>query len=175
MPKADLSKLPAAELPERMPAFPACSPTTNLRFDGRTLVLTSVTLLKTYTAASGKRGPNFSLKAQQDRNLGTIPAGSYWIDPEQMWTASRLEKQFDGITYLGFYTAAWGLHRITIHPLPSTQTYGRGGFFIHGGTHIGSAGCIHLLGTGMDEFLANLKTALGGLPRCSVPLIVKYP
>ena len=60
--------------------------------------------------------------------------------------------------------------------MPGTQTYGRGGFFIHGGTHPGSAGCIHVTGPdGMETFLADLKAALGGLPRCSVLLIVEYP
>lgn len=131
-------------------------------------------MIKSYVAASGKLGAIFSLKAQGDRNVGTIPAGSYWIDPEQMWTASWWERDLNGSPF-GEYTAGWGLNRITIHPLPSTQTYGRGGFFIHGGTHFGSAGCIHLLGKGMDEFLADLKSAKGGLSRCSIPLTVKYP
>ena len=37
---------------------------------------------------------------------------------------------------------AWGNYRITIHPFTTTETYGRGGFFIHGGDQLGSAGCI---------------------------------
>lgn len=46
--------------------------------------------------------------------------------------------------------------------MPGTETYGPGGFFIHGGSHIGSAGCIHVTGDGMETFLADLKQALGG-------------
>ena len=53
----------------------------------------------------------------------------------------------------GDYAAAWGSHRITIHPFDSTHTFGRGGFFIHGGTMPGSAGCIDLT-SGMPRFAA---------------------
>lgn len=176
MPQSDTSKLPARDLPERMAQFVACSPATSLNFDGRRLLLKSPAIVKAYQAASGKLGPDSSVKAQQDGYVGTIPAGSYWIDPEQMWDAHWYERLVDGMWYVGAYTATWGLHRITIHPLPSTQTYGRGGFFIHGGTHLGSAGCIHLVNGGMETFLVDLKAALGDpLPRCSVPLTVQYP
>jgi hypothetical protein len=56
-------------------------------------------------------------------------------------SSSTLEDRwFYGILYEG----GWGTHRITIHPFTRTETHGRGGFFIHGGTSAGSAGCIDL-------------------------------
>ena len=129
-----------------------------LRFDGRTLFLCSPNGMKTHTAASGKRGPDFSLAARRDRGLGVLPAGQYWIDPEQMWTASPLVEALRDVPFLRQYPEGWGHHRITIHEMPGTQTYGRGGFFIHGGTHPGSAGCVHVTGPdGMETFLADLK------------------
>jgi len=69
--------------------------------------------------------------------------------------------------------AAWGNHRITIHVFPGTQTYNRGGFFIHGGTHAGSAGCINLYGR-MEDLLRDLKAATSSSPDCYIPLNVRY-
>ena len=131
--------------------------------------------MHSYVATSGKRGPDFSLKAQQDKGLGTTPEGDYWIDPEQMWTAGPLVEFARNFPFLRDYPEGWGHHRITIHEMPGTQTYGRGGFFVHGGSHQGSAGCVHLTGNGMETFLADLKSTLDGLPRCSIPLSVVYP
>ncbi|MGN4069377.1 DUF2778 domain-containing protein [Burkholderia gladioli] len=68
--------------------------------------------------------------------------------------------------------AAWGDHRITIHVMPGTATFDRGGFFIHGGTHAGSAGCINLH-AGMEQFVKDLQTATGGAD-CYIPLTVQY-
>jgi hypothetical protein len=69
------------------------------------------------------------------------------------------------------YEDAWGSHRITIHPFDTTHTFGRGGFFIHGGTTPGSAGCIDLT-AGISSF----ARALGALPpRTKVKLTVRYP
>jgi hypothetical protein len=36
----------------------------------------------------------------------------------------------------------WGDWRDPIHPLPRVNTYGRSGFFLHGGNWPGSAGCV---------------------------------
>jgi hypothetical protein len=104
---------------------------------------------------------------------GPIPEGQYWIRPDQM--ASGLV----GVE-------AWGNFRITIHRVPETATFGRGGFFIHGGKTFGSAGCIDLAG-GMDQFAAKLNELLWGaevpdpvagltkgFPNCYIPVSVKY-
>ena len=163
------------DLPERLAPIKACSAVVRLAFDGLTLRLYTQAGMKTYAAASGKLGPDFSLKAQQSRNLGVIPAGEYWIDPAQLWTASWLEEELSTAPLVRGFVEGWGHHRLTIHMMPGTETYGRGGFFIHGGVHIGSAGCIHVTGDGMETFLADLKDALGGMPACSVQLVVKYP
>jgi hypothetical protein len=121
-----------------------------------------------YAAESGKAGSGggfeYSPTRQREGGLGPIPAGHYWIDPSQMW---------ENHWYNVASRAAWGDHRITIHVFSETQTYGRGGFFIHGGTHAGSAGCINLHG-GMEAFAKDLKGATTPLPHCYVPLTVRY-
>jgi len=66
-----------------------------------------------------------------------------------------------------------GDHRITIHVFPGTQTYERGGFFIHGGSHAGSAGCINLH-AGMEDFVNDLKETTPSSPECYVPLTIRY-
>lgn len=69
--------------------------------------------------------------------------------------------------------AAWGDYRLTIHVMPGTRTFGRGGFFIHGGTHAGSAGCINLH-AGIETFVREIEAATKGAPECYVPLEVQY-
>ncbi|MFB9124898.1 DUF2778 domain-containing protein [Paraburkholderia dipogonis] len=66
-----------------------------------------------------------------------------------------------------------GVHRITIHVFPSTTTFNRGGFFIHGGTHPGSAGCINLHGQ-MENFVRELQDEVKADPDCYIPLKVQY-
>jgi len=63
--------------------------------------------------------------------------------------------------------AAWGNHRVTLHVYPGTQTFGRGGFFIHGGTHVGSAGCINLHAE-MEQFVSDLTKQLDRRGACYV-------
>ncbi|MBY4833313.1 DUF2778 domain-containing protein [Burkholderia dolosa] len=97
-------------------------------------------------------------------NAGPIPPGQYWVRPSQMWTnrwyniASR---------------AAWGDHRLTIHVMPGTRTFGRGGFFIHGGNRAGSAGCIDLQSR-MEDFVRDVAAATKAAPDCYIPLTVRY-
>ena len=45
----------------------------------------------------------------------------------------------------------WGKHRVWLEPSKETDTFGRGGFSIHGGDVPGSAGCIDLT-SGMPGF-----------------------
>jgi hypothetical protein len=151
-----------------IPTVPACARASiSLRFDGRFLVMTGNTT-GVYPAVSGRpdnRGSfDYSSARHQMENVGPIPSGRYWIQPSQMWKnrwynlASR---------------AAWGDYRLTIHVMPGTRTFGRGGFFIHGGTHAGSAGCINLH-SGMENFVREIEAATKGMPECYVPLTVQY-
>lgn len=67
----------------------------------------------------------------------------------------------------------WKMLALYLHVMPGTRTFGRGGFFIHGGTHSGSAGCINLH-SGMENFVREIDAATKGAPECYVPLTVQY-
>jgi hypothetical protein len=54
----------------------------------------------------------------------------------------------------GSGVTGWGHKRVELHPDSSTQTYGRGNFFIHGGWSPGSGGCITLCERDVDFFSA---------------------
>ncbi|MEN2473631.1 MULTISPECIES: L,D-transpeptidase [Burkholderia] len=151
-----------------MPSVPMCGRSTiTLRFDGRVLTV-SGGLSRVYPGVSGqpdgKGRFDYSVERQQKSNGGPIPAGHYWVQPSQVWT-----NHWYNVTPRD----GWGDHRLTIHVLPGTQTYGRGGFFIHGGTHPGSAGCINLH-AGMEKFVTEIESALADSPDCFLPLTVQY-
>ena len=150
------------------PSVPTCNRgRVLLRFDGRFLSMIGPQA-RSYAAVSGRPldngGFDYSVSRQHESRAGPIPPGRYWVQPSQMWTNHW---------YNIAPRAAWGNHRITIHVYPGTETFGRGGFFIHGGTHAGSAGCINLHAQ-MEKFVADLKAAAGD-PDCYVPLTVDYP
>lgn len=140
-------------------------------FDGRTLRAFGAKEAMLFPAVSGKRTEkglfDYSTQRQRIAYQGPIPAGEYWIQPSQLWENNWFKSA------LRSPRGAWGNFRLTIHPFPSTQTHGRGGFFIHGGAVPGSAGCIDLV-THIDKFVERLKQELGGLPECYIPLTVRY-
>lgn len=151
------------------PGVPACGPAPfSLQFDGRRLtgVGTSVTMI--YPAVSGRAVDgkfDYSQARQKLADAGPIPAGEYWIQPSELqenaWYRLRNPRP------------AWGDFWITIHPYPSTQTHGRGGFFIHGGSTPGSAGCVDL-SVNMNRFADDLAKELEGKSMCFIALTVRY-
>jgi hypothetical protein len=161
------------------PALPACSRSAvSLRFDGKTLIMKAGAQSPSYPAVSGRPRNGafiYNLDRQKEASSGPIPAGTYWIQPSQMWRRSwlsdrKLEWWDRGDA--GSHARAWGDQRITIHPFPDTQTYGRGGFFIHGGEVAGSIGCIDLTGD-MAAFAKDLEAAVGS-GNCYLQLVVDY-
>lgn len=120
-----------------------------------------------YPAASGKPAKdgsfNYSQAAQMGGPGGPIPAGVYWINPDELWT----NRWYKSGSYDG-----WGNYRITIHPFTTTATFKRGGFFIHGGKVLGSAGCIDLT-KHIDTFVNDLQGKLA-TKVCQNHLTVEY-
>jgi hypothetical protein len=145
-----------------------CDARASLGFDGTTLTFRAKGVYSC-PAASGERiggAFKYTPDAQREGGKGPIPEGTYWIRPDEMWNNSWF--------HVLARRSSWGNHRITIHPFSTTETFGRGGFFIHGGDVLGSRGCIDLT-FHMDRFFNDLKAELGGLPGCQIQLIVKYP
>jgi hypothetical protein len=138
-----------------------------LRFDGKDLIMTGGKKTYSYPAASGKPAKdgsfNYSKIAQMGGPGGPIPEGTYWINPDELWTNRW---------YKSGSVDAWGNYRITIHPFLTTDTFKRGGFFIHGGKILGSAGCIDLTKY-MDTFVKDLSSELA-TRACQIHLKVDY-
>lgn len=152
------------------PGIPACQKALlSLTFDGSHLRGSNGMEFPAVSGKPDKQGVfEYALARQQVAYQGPIPEGDYWIQPSQLWENNWFK------SLVRTPRASWGNYRLTIHPYPGTQTYGCGGFFLHGGTVPGSAGCIDLVGQ-MDRFVSRLKQALGGLPECYVQLYVRYP
>lgn len=165
--------MPANYAAERaIPAVPTCARAVMaLLFDGATLSASGTKAAFVFPAVSGKRDEygkfDYSLERQKVPFKGPIPEGSYWVQPSQMWENNWFK------SLVRSPRSAWGNFRLTIHPHPGTQTYGRGGFFIHGGSVPGSAGCIDLAAD-IDRFVEHLTRELEGLPECYIPLTVRY-
>lgn len=141
----------------------------SLHFNGTTLELRGGKVNYIYPAVSGKKGVDRTFSYSQERqrapNGGPIPAGKYWINPDEIWE----------LEWYDFWTDedGWGKHRVTIHPFTTTVTHGRGGFFIHGGKNPGSAGCIDLTSK-ISDFVNDLGKE-GARRKCQIHLTVEYP
>lgn len=90
------------------------------------------------TSGKGEDMNNFASTHKQDK--GPIPTGEYIIYPNELtdegfWGDIKNLKNGD-----------WGDWFVPLHPLPGTNTFGRSGFYIHGGMREGSAGCIDIGG-----------------------------
>lgn len=134
----------------------------SLEFDGKKLSLFQNNMIvDSWPAVSGKpSSENLSLKRdysvahQKVPFDGPIPEGNYHIYP--MATAWRADQNMIDYAianiFKGFRKGPWGEARTSIYPDPGTETYGRRGFFIHGGEVAGSAGCIDLTSYDRDFF-----------------------
>jgi hypothetical protein len=93
-------------------------------------------LLLTCRATSGRPGtyPGEMWKPWD----GPIPQGTYFLTPSEFSGVSGL--RYILRNRIGLYD--WGHWRVPLHPYPGTKTFGRSGFFLHGGNEPGSAGCI---------------------------------
>ena len=149
------------------PSLAMCS-ALELKFDGEKLNMTGGNKTYSYPAASGRPDKDgkfaYTQQAQNAAFTGPIPEGIYWINPDELWTNHWYNRGSE---------ASWGKYRITIHPFTTTETFKRGGFFIHGGKVLGSAGCVDLT-SHIEEFVANL-TAENAMRKCQIHLTIAYP
>lgn len=153
------------------PTLPHCG-RLRLSFDGQHLYMSGGTKNYSFAAVSGKKKNGrfeYSSARQKIKGTGPIPEGIYWIRPDE------LDDNLINTLVSGAFERSWGRYRISIHPFLTTQTHGRGGFFIHGGSIPGSAGCIDLTAH-MPAFVAALKKEILGYPgACQIHLTVAYP
>lgn len=121
-----------------------------LHFDGKKLTWKDDkgAVLAEYEAMSGH--PDYQdPKYQNLKDKGPLPEGEYTVAQSQHQEMGDRGLFHKVAGELGFTAwpggeSAWGTQRIWITPRAGTNTYGRGGFTIHGGSSFGSRGCIDL-------------------------------
>ena len=96
---------------------------------------------------------DYSIERQKLKGIGGIPEGIYYIDIK--------EKRFPQKSPISHVVRnnAWGVCSWVLHKGTETETYGRSGFFIHGGKAFGSAGCIDVKegDSRLEDFLNRLR------------------
>ena len=106
---------------------------------------------------------DYSDKSQTNSFAGPIPEGVYSVNKDEVQyigDQSLLKQAVNHFGRGGFPGGrfSWGNNRWWINSEGDTETYGRGGFTIHGGKKYGSAGCIDLcdnLGSFTKKFMNN--------------------
>ncbi len=127
-------------------------------FDGKTLsIYENNKPIMSWDAVSGNKGyqtPEF----QSMKDKGTIPEGTY-VARQQSLQGITIYGSTMGLVGVGTWPGgqpSWGKSRIALEASTSTNTYGRGGFYVHGGWTAGSNGCIDLT-ENMADFTQWLK------------------
>jgi RHS repeat-associated protein len=143
-----------------------------LFFNGRSLsVYSGGKETQRWPAYSGTGWCMNNPACQKMYRVGPIPEGNYFADPnkiERISLADDIAGRFGRGRWLGGIDS-WGPMRVELDIAPGTVIAPRtGGFYIHGGSVPGSAGCIDLCTWSKGFF-----DYLSGQPR-PVPLTVKY-
>lgn len=110
------------------------------------------------------------------KNLGPVPEGVWHVnqdrfqnyDETQTTTMQNIKNYLGGGQWKGG-KSIWGNNRVWIEPAKGTDSQGRTALSIHGGSSLGSAGCIDLA-DGMDDFTYMYRTY-----GRDIKLKVKYP
>ena len=126
-----------------------------LWFDGKQLCWIDSTgrYNRCWSAVSGRPGYQ-SKQYQSVKDYGPLPEGKWIVKQSEYQTISPRNAAL-GLIRRGEWVGsvfAWGRHRIWLHPIGSTKTFGRVNFSIHGGIEPGSAGCIDMT-KHIDEFV----------------------
>ena len=124
-------------------------------FDGKKFTLyENDKPIMSWDAVSGAKGYQ-SPKYQSVKDKGTIPEGTYVARQSELQHITPYGI-IAGIANAGTWPGSlysWGASRVKLESSQQTNTYGRGGFYIHGGWVPGSAGCIDLT-SNIDNFVA---------------------
>jgi hypothetical protein len=100
-------------------------------------------------------------------DTGPIPPGFYEANVAELSDPGGFGDWLRG------WTGDWGDWRVPLVPLPGTETFGRDGFFLHGGSMAGSKGCIDVGGGDSgNEDTDRLLRDLRSHPEHRVPLHV---
>jgi len=90
----------------------------------------------------------------KDKGKGPLPPGKYTLNPKEISKAGFFRRFID--------PRDWGDYRAPLHPEAGTNTYGRSGFFLHGGwKRLGSEGCIKVNDLNQDRLFQLLRNSSG--------------
>jgi hypothetical protein len=90
----------------------------------------------------------------KDKGKGPLPPGKYTLNPKEISKAGFFRRFID--------PRDWGDYRAPLHPESGTNTYGRSGFFLHGGwKRLGSEGCIKVNDLSQDRLFQLLQHSSG--------------
>ena len=136
---------------------PNLHPTVTLEFDGHEVrAIEDGKIIRRWPAVSGR--PGFQGPEHQgEENKGPIPEGDWVLrqserqDIKDISPWERTKSAFGRGKWRGL-EPAWGNSRVWLEPGEETDTKGRHGFSVHGGTEPGSAGCIDMT-SHMDGFI----------------------
>jgi hypothetical protein len=124
-------------------------PDIRLEFDGlklRAVNSNNGNIVASWDAISGRPG-NQSANTSNVVNTGPIPEGNWSISTSNILDMADLPiwRQYmseTGILSPSGGVSSWGSAFTRIEPAEGTETFGRDGFYLHGGNEAGSAGCI---------------------------------
>lgn len=123
------------------------------KFDGKTLTIyQNGKVVASWNAVSGKPGYQ-SPEYQNAQSRGPIPEGIYVARQEKLQHITTYGLAA-GLINKGTWPGSlysWGSSRIPLEASTDTNTFDRGGFYVHGGWEPGSNGCIDLTSQ-MDDF-----------------------
>jgi hypothetical protein len=88
-------------------------------------------LIMSCAASSGEPGETDPRKPDK----GPIPPGKYILDPSEISKAG-MGRKLDNLLFRD-----WGDYRVPLRP-DGAETFGRKGFYLHGGDKVGTKGCI---------------------------------
>jgi RHS repeat-associated protein len=94
--------------------------------------------------------------------VGPIPAGTYFIWPQELHKSSWLERFVNRIREDDWGAARVGITNVRIDD-PNATCQARGGFYLHGGLKPGTAGCIDIGNRGIEEFISRVQGYPGGI------------
>lgn len=140
-----------------------------LKFDGTYVkAYEDGVLVQSWLAISGDaRGEYLDPQYTNMEDHGPIPEGNYTVDPNAYQSISNISNANYLASFLNKITGrgqwpgvetAWGSERIELTPDSGTDVFDRGGFFMHGGSFPGSAGCIDFLD---ESSFMNYITSVG--------------
>lgn len=122
---------------------------------------------------------DYSVARQKDNSEGPTKEGRYWINASAT-NCKTNAKRHNPNNPFNFAYPAWGDYSWHLMPYPSNDMSGndgpRYGFFIHGGSVPGSAGCIDLLHND-SSFYNSVVSKVGmadGESSCYIDIEVRY-